>query len=43
MRTIITNGKLILPDMMTEGQELVLEGGRIQAICPVGKADLQPP
>lgn len=25
MRTIITNGKLILPDMMTEEQELVLE------------------
>ena len=39
MRTIITNGKLILPDMMTEEQELVLEGGRIQAICPVGEAD----
>ena len=39
MRTIITNGRLILPDTVTEEQELVLENGRIQAICPVGEAD----
>ena len=39
MRTIIINGRLILPDTMTEEQELVLENGRIQAICPVGEAD----
>lgn len=39
MRTIITNGKLILPDNLLEHYELVLEQGRIQEICSAGTAD----
>lgn len=34
MRTILKNGRLVLPDQVLEGQVLVLENGRIVDICP---------
>ncbi len=39
MRTIITNGKLILKDQLLEGYEIVLAEDKIDSICPVGQAD----
>ena len=39
MRTIITNGKLILKDQLLEGYDIVLAGDRIESICPTGQEE----
>ena len=39
MKTVITNGKLILEDRVLEGFDIVLEAGEIQRICPAEQTD----
>lgn len=39
MKTVITNGKLILEDRVLEGFDIVLEAGVIQKICPSEQDD----